>query len=99
MKKLLREGWLPLLLFLGFWRGMHGIPQAFEVLFRVGKEDISSHEAVYSKYDIWIIHSGMWSIISLTILGFVLYGWIKEIRREASRLRDIHEKIRANKTA
>ena len=84
--KLIREGWLPLLLLLGFWRGVHGIPEAFGVLFRVGKDDISSYEPVYSRYDIWIIHSGIWSLIALSLLAFVLYGWIKEIRKEAARV-------------
>jgi hypothetical protein len=95
-KKLLREGWLPLLLLVGFWRGKHGIPEAFDVLFRVGKEDISSHEAAYSRYDIWIIHSGMWSIISLIILGFILYGWIKEVRKEASTVRATTQKPKSD---
>jgi len=86
-KKLIKDGWLPLLLLLGFWRGKHGIPQAFEVLFKVGKEDVLFYEAVYSRNDIWIIHSGMWSLISLIILAFVLYGWIKWVRKEASTTR------------
>jgi len=82
VKKLKTEGWLLLILGVSFCRDIHGIPEALKVLFSVDKNDLSSYEPVLSRYDVWIIHSGLWSIASFVILVFLIYRWSKLIRRK-----------------
>ena len=75
-----REGWVIPLLALSFIRGMHGLPAAFHVIFSVRKSDIRSYELVYSRYDLWVLQSGLLSLISGLILIAVIIRYIKVYR-------------------
>jgi len=52
-----KRGWLPLVFSLLAFKGIHGIPQAFYLLFKIGKQDIRSYDAEYSGYFLWHIYS------------------------------------------
>ncbi len=89
--KLKREGWWPLLLLLGFWRGMYGIPEALKVLLRIEEENIDSGQLAYSPEYMSTVSSGMWSLLSLVILLFVIYNWTAEVRQEAIRIKNTEQ--------
>jgi hypothetical protein len=72
-----REGWSAPLFALLFLRGMHGLPAAFHALFSVRKSDIQSYELVYSRHDLWVVHSGLLSIISAGLFVLVIIRWIR----------------------
>ena len=80
LRMLKREGWAALLFILLFVRGMHGLPAAFHLLFSVRRSDIQSYDLVYSRHDVWVLHSGLLSIISAVILLLVIIRWIRFYR-------------------
>ena len=77
IKMLKRDGWAALLLAPLFIRGMHGLPAAFHSLFFVRKSDIQSYEMVYSRHDLWVLHSGLLSLISAVLFICIIVRWIR----------------------
>ena len=75
-----REGWILPLLGLTVIRGIHGLPAAFHTLFSIRKSDIQSYEAIYSRHDLWVLNSGLLSLISAVVMIFVIGRWIRIIR-------------------
>ena len=75
-----REGWAVPLFALLFIRGMHGLPSVFHAIFSVRKTDIGAYEPIFSRHDLWVLHSGLLSIISALILAFVIIRWIRLLR-------------------
>ena len=75
-----REGWAVPLFGLLFIRGLHGIPSAFHVIFGVRKSDIMSYEAVYSRHDLWVAHSGILSLLAAILLILTTFRWIRAYR-------------------
>jgi len=71
-----REGWAVPLFALFFIRGVHGLSAAFHAIFLVRKSDIS-YGLVYSRHDLWVLHSGLLSITSAFIFIFVIVRWIR----------------------
>ena len=75
-----REGWAVPLFALLFIRGMHGLPAAFHAIFSVRKSDIQSYGLVYSRHDLWVLHSGLLSIISAFMFVSVIVRWTRFYR-------------------
>ncbi|MFD2256779.1 hypothetical protein ACFSSA_08840 [Luteolibacter algae] len=80
IRMLKREGWVVPLLTLSFIRGMHGLPAAFHAIFSVRKSDIQSYELVYSRHDLWVLQSGLVSLVSILILIWEIARFIKVYR-------------------
>lgn len=75
-----REGWALPLFGLIFVRGMHGLPAVIHALFLVRKSDIQAQEPLYSRHDLWVLHSGLWSTVSAVLLVLVIIRWTKLLR-------------------
>lgn len=83
-----REGWTFPLFALYFIHGMHGLPAAFHAIFSVRKSDIQSYEPIYSRHDLWVLHSGLLSIVSAFLILCVSIRWIRFYRTTMRDQRD-----------
>ncbi len=55
-------------------RGMHGIPEAIHLLAGIGKGDIGNETPTYSPHDLWLMQSGLWSMVAFGCIVAIIVG-------------------------
>ena len=79
------KGWIVLMLLFTIIRGFHGLPEAVKVLFVLDKNDLLNYTPHYSKHDMWVVHSGMWSFFSSIVLIFLITSFIIQLVRNSNK--------------